>query len=63
MSEKHAYTIEEFCKAYGIGRTFVYKEISAGRLRVKKAGRRTIILAADAKDWRESLPDGGKRAA
>jgi hypothetical protein len=55
---KAAYSVDEFCAAHGIGRSLCYEEISAGRLRVRKVGRRTLILAADAAAWREALPDG-----
>lgn len=58
MQEQHAYTIDQFCDAHGIGRTLCYAEIAAGRLQAKKAGRRTLILADDARKWREQLPDG-----
>lgn len=58
MQEKLAFTIDEFCKAHGIGRSLCYDEIAAGKLRIRKAGRRTLILDEDAKAWREALPDG-----
>ena len=60
-AEKLAFTIDEFCKAHGIGRTLCYAEIAAGRLKIRKAGRRTLIMATDAAAWREALP--GKDAA
>ena len=62
MQEKNdliqAYTVREFCRAYGIGRSLTYIEIAAGRLLVRKAGRRTLILKADADAWLASLPVG-----
>jgi hypothetical protein len=51
-----AMSIDRFCKGYGIGRTKAYEEISAGRLRARKAGRRTIITTDDADDWLSRLP-------
>jgi hypothetical protein len=59
---KAAYSIDQFCEAYGIGRSLCYEEISAGRLRVKKVGRRTIVAAADAQAWLDSLPSGQNAA-
>jgi excisionase family DNA binding protein len=50
-------SIRAFCETYGVGRTTVYSEIKAGRLRVKKAGRRTIIGDEAAEEWWRSLPE------
>jgi hypothetical protein len=55
---KIAYSIPEFCAACAVGRTFVYAEIKAGRLQVVKAGRRSLIDAADARRWFASLRGG-----
>lgn len=52
---KLAYTIPEFCAACGVGRTYAYGELAAGRLNALKAGRRTIIDAEEAKRWLASL--------
>jgi excisionase family DNA binding protein len=48
--EKRAYRINEFCTAYGLGRTKVYELIKSGKLRtVLVAGRRLVPRdAADA---------------
>jgi hypothetical protein len=54
---KVAYTVAEFCMAYGVGKSLVFEEISAGKLHTKKAGRRTLILAKDAMAWVEALPE------
>jgi hypothetical protein len=51
-----AYTIPAFCAAYGVGRTFVYAEVGAGRLRPVKAGNRTLIGADEAERWFTCLP-------
>lgn len=59
--EKMAYTIAEFCEAFGVGKSLMFEEIAAGKLRTKKAGRRTLILAKDAIAWVEALPDGGAK--
>ena len=50
-----AYSIPQFCAACAVGRTFVYDEIKAGRLRAVKAGRRTLIDAGEARRWFASL--------
>jgi excisionase family DNA binding protein len=55
--EQLALTIAEACVAASIGRTVLYREISDGRLRAIKRGRRTLILRADLHRWLESLPE------
>jgi hypothetical protein len=51
-----ALTISSFCRVYNLGRTFVYSEISRGRLEARKAGSRTIILRTEADRWAACLP-------
>ena len=55
-----AFTIMAFCRVYGIGRTKAYEEISTGRLRTKKVGRRTLILKSDVEAWVAALPSGAR---
>lgn len=52
-----AYSIEEFSKRQGFGRDKTYDEIRAGRLKAKKAGRRTLITAEEERRYLDSLPD------
>lgn len=51
-----ALSVEAFCQWAGIGRTRLYQEISSQRLRAVKVGRRTLILADDARQWAAQLP-------
>lgn len=53
---KAALTVNEFCNRYSIGRNLFYDEVKAGRLRTRKAGRRTLVLATDAAAWAHALP-------
>jgi excisionase family DNA binding protein len=53
---KLAFTIKEACREIGIGRTKLYQEIAAGRLTVRKANKRTVILAEDLQQYLKSLP-------
>jgi hypothetical protein len=53
---KLALSIPDLMEASGLGRTFIYEEIKAGRLIVRKAGRRSIVLSHDARNWLASLP-------
>jgi excisionase family DNA binding protein len=59
---KRAFSISEFCSLYAVGRTKAYAEISSGRLRAVKAGRRTLIPEDSAEAWLAALPDSKKRA-
>lgn len=51
-----AFTIRQACKAAGIGRTRLFQEIAAGRLRAHKSGTRTLVLVQDLNDYLENLP-------
>lgn len=53
---KSTYTIAQFCEAHCIGRTHLYHVIKAGKgPRLIKLGRRTLISAEAAADWRRDL--------
>jgi hypothetical protein len=47
-----------FCEANGISQTYGRGEIRAGRLRVRKCGKLTMVTAEDERAWRASLPSG-----
>ena len=49
-------SVSDFMQFASIGRTKLYSEIGAGRLRVRKVGRKTVIPASDAYAWVDSLP-------
>mgnify|MGYP001412545211 CR=1 FL=1 len=61
--EKLAYTIREFRQASGIGRTRIYDEIAAGRLRTVKFGRSRLIPADAANEFIAKLGTSQKEAA
>lgn len=52
-----AFSIPEFCKRYGIGRSTAYAEHNAGRLNFRKVGNRSLILHGEAERWAASLPE------
>lgn len=51
-----AFSVNDFCRWAGIGRTAAYAEMGAGQLEARKLGRRTIILRSEAERWLASLP-------
>ncbi|MGD0632648.1 MAG: hypothetical protein ABSA13_00015 [Beijerinckiaceae bacterium] len=52
-----ALSIEEFCRATSIGRSHTYEEIAKGRLKIKKAGKRSLILIDEARRYLSELSD------
>lgn len=51
-----AWSVETLAARSALGRSFLYQEIKAGRLRARRAGTRLVVLAADAESWLASLP-------
>jgi excisionase family DNA binding protein len=49
-------SIDQAARLAGIGRTLLYQEISKGRLRARKAGRRTLIPIQELDVWLNALP-------
>jgi len=54
--EKHGLTIQEACTYSGIGKTKLYEAINSGKLKARKAGKRTLILSDDLRNYLSSLP-------
>ncbi len=52
---KMTLSIADFCRVAGIGRSRAYEEIRAGRLKVLKCGRRTLIANDAVADWLKAL--------
>lgn len=51
-SERHSLmTVKEFCRRYALGKSTVYTEIKAGRLKIQKIGHSTRISVEAASDW------------
>jgi hypothetical protein len=51
---KPVYSIPEFCRDFGVGRSSAYVEIREKRLRAFKIGAAARIAGEDALAWRES---------
>lgn len=57
VEEPVAYLIPEFCRIYVISRTSLYREVQAGRLKLLKRGRRSLIERSEAERWFASIKD------
>lgn len=51
------YTVEQAMKALGVGKSKLYEELNAGRIKAKKSGHRTLIPHASIQEWLANLPD------
>lgn len=55
-SPRLAYSVEEVLRLVPFGRNKLYDEGKAGRLKLRKLGASTLILADDLRDFLQSLP-------
>lgn len=62
-TEPLAYAPKQAAQVIGIGLTALYAEIKAERIKPRKFGRRTLISAADLRQWLEALPVSQREAA
>lgn len=63
MADKLAYTIAEAVEATGLSDDTLYRKHQAGEITMRKAGRRTLINAADLQRLIDNLPPLPRRAA
>lgn len=49
-------TVADFCGRYRIGKTSLYREAAAGRIKLRKFGSATRIALEDAEAWAAQLP-------
>lgn len=54
-------TVTDFCGYYSCGKTSFYREVNAGRLKIRKFGTATRVARTDAEAWANALPtiEGG----
>ena len=52
-------TLADFRQRYSISNTQLYREVAAGRLRLRKMGAASRIARADAEVWARHLPIRG----
>jgi excisionase family DNA binding protein len=63
FDRRRASSVDDVAKRRGLGRTTIYREISAGRLKALKVGDRTIITDQDESDWLKNLRRATPRLA
>ena len=55
MRQRLASSIDDLSEETGLGRTKIYEEIKAGKLRAVKCGGRTLVLHEDRERWLSRL--------
>jgi hypothetical protein len=53
---KRLLSVPEATFGYGLGRSKFYQEVAAGRIKLRKCGRRTLVAADDMEAWAAGLP-------
>jgi hypothetical protein len=56
LKRRLAHSFESAAETSGVGRSSLYKYAKAGLLKVRKAGRRSIILDDDLREMLAKLP-------
>jgi excisionase family DNA binding protein len=53
---KRLLTVPEATFGYGCSRSKFYEEVAAGRIPLRKCGRRTLVSVEDMEAWAAALP-------
>lgn len=48
---KELYRIPEICELYSVSRSTLYRDIKAGKIKVVKRGKSTLLARADIQAW------------
>jgi len=49
--------VPDFLELYSVSRTEFYRQVAAGKIRLRKMGRATRIARTDAESWAAGLPE------
>lgn len=60
--EPLADSIDDAAERLGVSRVYLYRQAAAGKIAVRKAGRRTLVERAEQSRWLTSLPLKGAAA-
>ena len=63
MTEPLALNVPEAARLAGVGRSTIYTEISSGKLKIIKVGRRTIITMEELRSWLASKSQAQPKSA
>ncbi|GGD93562.1 hypothetical protein GCM10011390_10390 [Aureimonas endophytica] len=55
--ERGAMSVDEFCAWASISRAKFYRERNAGRIKLRKIGRKSVVVMSDAVAWLNALPE------
>lgn len=61
--DRGAMSVDEFCAWASIARSKFYREVGAGRIKLRKIGRKSIVTMTDAQNWLNALPVVGSKEA
>jgi hypothetical protein len=56
ITGRRSFRIPEIAQRNGFSDAFIWKEIAAGKLRARKAGRATIVTGEDEGAWLDAMP-------
>jgi excisionase family DNA binding protein len=55
-THKLAFRIDEFCRAFGVGRSKFYELVARREIKPVKSAKQTLIPVSEAERWLASLP-------
>lgn len=56
LTDVTALTVVEFCRSLKIGKTHFYAEVKAGRIHIRKSGRKTLVPVGEREAYLARLP-------
>ena len=51
-----AFTVKEFCMWANISVAHFYRQVQAGKVRMRKISNKSVVTKADAQAWLDALP-------
>jgi len=63
QANRLAFSLADAASAIGVGKSTLHELIATGKLRVRKLGRRSLVLREDLEEYIQSLPVHGEQGA
>ena len=63
QANRLAFSLADAASAIGVGKSTLHELIATGKLRVRKLGRRSLVLREDLEAYVQSLPLSGEQCA